>query len=66
MEVGFIQGLKQTTIVEVVVEWYSKVGVCDGSDEGGMFSRGQEQAEVMTVDGDINREDEGDFYSRWR
>ena len=40
--------------------------ICDSGDKGGMFSGGIEQAEVVTVDRDINQEDWGDFYSRWR
>ena len=46
-----------------MIKWNSKVGVCDGGDEGGMFGRGWERAESVAVDGDVNREDGGDFYS---
>ena len=49
-----------------MVEWNSKVGVHDGGDEGRMFGRRGEQAEVVIVDGNINREDWGNLYSRWR
>ena len=49
-----------------MVKRYNKVGIHNGSDKGGVFSRGWEQAEVMTVDRDVDGEDRGDFYSRWR
>ena len=49
-----------------MIEWDGEVGVCDSSDKGSMFSRGQEWAELMTVCGDIDREDRGNFYHRWR
>ena len=42
LEISLIQGLEETSIVEVMVEWYSKMGVHDDSYESGMFSRGQE------------------------
>ena len=49
-----------------MVEGHGKVGVGDGSDKGGMFSRGREQVEVVAVDGAVNRQDRGDFYGGWR
>ena len=42
------------------------MGISDGSDKGRGFGRGWEQVEGVTVDGDINGQDEGDFYSSWR
>ena len=35
-------------------------------DEHGMFGGRWEQVETVTVDEDINGEDRGDFYHRWR
>ena len=40
LEVSLVQGFEWASIVEVVVEGNGKVGVCDGSDESGMFGRG--------------------------
>ena len=42
------------------------MGVSDGSDKGGMFGRSRKQVEMVTMDGDVDREDGGDFYSSWR
>ena len=42
------------------------MGVHDGSDESGVFSRGWKGAESVTVHRDIDGEDRGDFYYRWR
>ena len=37
LEVSFIQDFEKASIVKVMVEWYGKVGVCDGSDKNGVF-----------------------------
>ena len=42
LEISLVQGFEGTTIIEVMVEWYSRVRICDGSDKSGMFSREQE------------------------
>ena len=42
LEIGFVQGFEWATIVEVMVERYGEVRVCDGSDEHGVFGRRQE------------------------
>ena len=42
LEVSLVQGFKGTSIIEVVVKWYSEVRVHDGSDESGVFGRGWE------------------------
>ena len=66
LEVGFVQGLKRATVIKVVVEWHSKMGVSDGSNECRVLGGGGQQVELMTVDGDIDGQDSGDFYSMWR
>ena len=42
LEVRLIQGFERTSIIEVVVERYDEVRICDGGDKSGVFSRGQE------------------------
>ena len=42
LEVSLVQGFEGASIIEVVVEWHSEMGVSDGRDERGMFSRGRE------------------------
>ena len=32
LEIGLVQGLEGTAIVEVMIEWDGKVGICDGGD----------------------------------
>ena len=49
-----------------MVKRYSKVKIHDSNDKHGMFDKGEEQVEAMTVDWNVNREDRGDFYYRWR
>ena len=66
LEVSLIQGFKWASIIKVVVKWDGQMGVHDSSDQGGVFSGGWEQAELVAVYGDIDREDRGNFYSRWR
>ena len=66
LEVSLVWGFEGASIVEVMVKWCSKMGVRDGSDEGSVFGRRWKKAEAVTVDRDINREDRGNFYSRWR
>ena len=66
LEVGLVQGFKGTSVVEVVVEWDGEVGVCDGGDKGCVFGGRWEQAEAVTMDRDVDREDGGNFYSRQR
>ena len=39
LKVGLVQGLEGTSVIKVVVKRDSKVGVSDGSDKGGKFSR---------------------------
>ena len=50
LEVSLLQGFKGVSIVKVVIEGHSKVGISDSSNKDGMFSRGREQAESVTVD----------------
>ena len=66
LEVGLVQGFKGAPIIKVVVKWNGKMEVHDGGDKCGVFSRGREQAEVVTIDRDVDREDGGNFYSKWR
>ena len=66
LEVGLIQGFKKAPVVEVVVEWDSRMEVCDSRDEHRVFSWGREQTEAVAIDRDVDREDRGNFYSRWR
>ena len=33
LEISLVQGFKGTSIIKIVVKWYSEVGVRDGSDE---------------------------------
>ena len=66
LQVGFVQGLKGTAVVEVMIEWDGEVGISDGCDKCGMFSGGRERAETVAVDRDVDGEDWGDFYSSWR
>ena len=66
LEVSLVQGFKGASIIKVVVEQYGEMGVCDGSDKGGMFDGGGEQVESVAIGRDIDREDRGDFYHRWR
>ena len=61
LEIGLVQGLKWTSIIEIVIERYSEVGVRDGGDEGGMFGRRWERVEVVAMNWDIDGEDRGDF-----
>ena len=49
-----------------MVKGDGKMGVYDGSGEGRVFSEGWEGVELMAVDWDVDREDRGDFYYRWR
>ena len=49
-----------------MIEWDGEVGVSDGGDKGGVFSGSRERAETVTVDRDVDGEDRGDFYSRWK
>ena len=42
LQVGLVQGFKGAPIVEVVVKWDCKVGICDSSDQCRVFSRRQE------------------------
>ena len=42
LEVCLIQGFKRAPIIEVIVEWYSKVRIHEGSDGGRVFGGGQE------------------------
>ena len=42
LEVGLIQGFEGASIIEVVVERHSKVGVSDGGDQCGVFGGGRE------------------------
>ena len=42
------------------------MGIHDGGDECGVFGGGWEGAESVTVYGDVDREDRGNFYSRRR
>ena len=46
-----------------MIKGNSEVEVCDGSDKSQMFSRGWEQAEMVAMDLDDDRQDRGDFYS---
>ena len=39
LKVGLIQGFKGASIIEVMVKGYGEVGVCDGGDKCGIFSR---------------------------
>ena len=32
LEVSFIQGFEQATIVKIVIKWYGEMGVSDGGD----------------------------------
>ena len=49
-----------------MVEQYGKVGVCDGSDKGGMFGGGGERVESVAIGRDVDGEDRRDFYHRQR
>ena len=40
--VSLVQGFEGASIIKVMVEWYSKVGVRDGSDKGRTFGKGWE------------------------
>ena len=42
LQIGLVQGLKGASVINVMVEQDGKVGVCDGSDKGCVFSRGRE------------------------
>ena len=42
LKVSLVQGFKGASIIKVMVERYGEVGICDGSDVSGMFSRGRE------------------------
>ena len=42
LEVSFVQSLERASIIKVMVERDSKVGVHDGSDKDRMLSRGRE------------------------
>ena len=42
LEISLVQGFKGVPIIEVVIKWYSKMGVCDGGDKGSVFGRRQE------------------------
>ena len=66
LKVSLVQGFERASIIKVMVEGYSKVGVCDGGNESGVFGRGREQAEVITIDWDVDRQDRRDFYHRQR
>ena len=66
LEIGLVQGLKETSIIKVMVKRYGEVGIHDGSDKGGVFSGRWEQVELMAVDRDVDRQDRGNFYSSWR
>ena len=66
LEISLVQGFEGASIIKVMVKWYSKMGVYDGSDKGSMFGGRWERAEAVTVNWDINGEDRGDFYSRRR
>ena len=37
LEISLVQGFEGVSIVEVVVKWYGKMGVRDGSDKGSVF-----------------------------
>ena len=54
LEVSFVQDFEGASIVEVMVGWYGKVGVRDGGDKCGVFGRGWERAEAMTMDRDVD------------
>ena len=64
LEVGLVQGFEGTAVVEVVIKWDGKMRVRDGGYEGGVFGGGRERAESVAVDGSVDREDRGNFYSR--
>ena len=66
LEVSLVQGFKGASIIEVMIEWYGKMRVRDGSDKRSVFGGRWERAEAVAVDKDVDREDRGDFYSRWR
>ena len=61
LEIGLVQGLEWTSIIKIVIEWYSEVGVCDGGDEGGMFDRRWDQVEAVAMNWDVDGEDRRDF-----
>ena len=42
LEIGLVWGFKEATVVKVVVEGYSEMGVSDGGDKCGMFHGGGE------------------------
>ena len=42
LQIGFVQGLEGTSVVEVMIKWDSEVEISDGSDEHGMFGGGWE------------------------
>ena len=42
LEISLVQGFKGASIIKVMVEKHGEVGVCDGGDKGGVFSRGWE------------------------
>ena len=50
LEVSLVQDFKGTSIIEVMIKGDGKVRVYDDSDEGRVFGRGQEQAEVVAID----------------
>ena len=39
LEISLVQGFEGASIVKVVVKRYGKVGICDGGDESGIFSK---------------------------
>ena len=39
LQIDFVQGFKGTAVIKVMIEWDGEVGVSDGGDKGGMFSR---------------------------
>ena len=38
LQVGLVQGFKETAVIKIMIEWDGKVGVSDCSGKGGMFS----------------------------
>ena len=54
LEISLVQGFEGASIVEVMIKKDGKVRVCDGGDEGRVFSGGQEQVEMVAIGRDIN------------